>query len=307
MKKVIILLSVCFFLAVGCKDNKEVGAENVSNIEQANQIITYTNNVIDYMNEVNSYLTRSERAMKASIEAAKKKKAPSYLPSGPLFFNAGNKIKIEELTTPPTVLSEEEQMFFKEKVGYFREQFNGLTKAISDFKAYMKNEDYKDDSWAKANEYAEIIEKNYQNCIDIRAEISEKLDLVTDRAEGIILEDSPIKEAIFTVKHDLKLVNKLTDAFYEQAEGENKVEELDKYYTELEANISKNKELYKELLEKEGKLSSYQSFYSSIEGNLGDYRKLLRNVKANKKVSDSDISNLNSKYNTLVGRYNSFI
>ncbi|MEK6512026.1 hypothetical protein [Myroides odoratimimus] len=119
MKKIITLLSVCLFLAVGCKDNKEVGAENVSSMEQANMIIEYTNSVVDYMNKANSKISSNESNFDKLLKFADKKKVKSYeipLDVSLADYNfSANKDEKDKIIQPPSVLSVEEQEFFKEK------------------------------------------------------------------------------------------------------------------------------------------------------------------------------------------------
>ncbi|MDM1403901.1 DUF3829 domain-containing protein [Myroides marinus] len=312
MKKIITLLGVCLFLAVGCKDNKEVGAENVNSMEQANMIIEYTNSVVDYMNDANSFINSRERDFQKLIELAESKKIrySSDIPIDALFMNfriGGTKDKDAKMTQPPTVLSTEEQEFFKEKVAFYKAQRDLLSGTAVTYIKYLKNEDYKDDNWAKAKEYAEKIEKAYNNCMDTRPLISAKIDEVTERAEEIILADSPIKDAIMTVKADLKSVQNLVNTFYIHDEEGGKKEELDKLYTELEANLEKHKGMYVDELTKENSLNSYVNFYSSVVNNLGDVRKVLRKVREGKKLNDSDFSFLTRVNNNAVSSYNRFI
>lgn len=312
MKKVITLLSVCLFLAVGCKDSKEVGAVNVDSMQQAGEIIDYTNSVVDYMNDANSFINSRERDFKKLVDLAESKKVRSRIdiPIDALFVshNFGSKKDREEkIVNPPAVLSKEEQEFFKEKVTFYKEQRNLLSGTSVTYIKYLTDEDYKDDNWAKAKEYAETIEKAYTNCIETRPIISKKIEEVTERAEEIILADSPIKDAIMTVKGDLKNIDNLIDVFYDHAEAGGKKEEADKLYTELEANIAKHKSLYVAELTKEGKLSSYESFYTSVDGNLGNVRKVLRKVKEGKKLTDRDFDDLRRVSNDAVASYNRFI
>lgn len=312
MKKIITLLGVCLFLTVGCKDNKEVGAENVNSMEQASMIIEYTNSVVDYMNDANSFINSRERDFQKLIELAESKKIrySSDIPIDVLFKNfriGGTKDKDAKMTQPPTVLSTEEQEFFKEKVAFYKEQRDLLSGTAVTYIKYLKDEDYKDDNWAKAKEYAETIEKAYNNCMDTRPLISAKIDEVTERAEEIILADSPIKDAIMTVKADLKSVQNLVNTFYIHDEEGGKKEELDKLYTELEANLEKHKGMYVDELTKENSLNSYVNFYSSVINNLGDVRKVLRKVREGKKLNDSDFRSLTRVNNDAVSSYNRFI
>ncbi|MDR0193854.1 MAG: YiiG family protein [Myroides sp.] len=311
MKKMITLLGLCLFLAIGCKDNKEVGAENVSSMEQANMIIEYTNSVVDYMNRANSKISSNESNFDKLLKIADKKKVKSY--EIPLdtsltdFSFSVNKDDKDKIIQPPKVLSVEEQEFFKEKVASYRDSYNKLRGEAITYIKYLKNEDYKDDNWAKAKEYADNIEKYYNECMETRPLISAKIDVVTERAEEIILADSPIKDAIMTVKGDLKSVQNLMSTFYIHDEEGGKKEELDKLYKELETNLEKHKGMYVDELTKENNLDSYVSFYTSVINNLGDVRKVLRKVKEGKKLNDSDFNSLSRVNNNAVSSYNSFI
>lgn len=302
---------MCLFLAIGCKDNKNVGAENVDGMEQANAIIGYTNTVIDYMNDSNSYLNSRQSDLVKLVNATEKKKTlQRYEIPKEVFFvdhRIGLNKKNESLTVPPTVLSEEEQAFFKQKVGEYKKNRDLIAGTGVVYIKYLNNEDCKDNKWIKAEEYAKTLEKAYEACQNIRPLILDKVDVVTEKAEAIILADSPIKDAIMTVKGDLKSIEQLVDLFYTQAEEGGKKQELEDLYKKIETNFEQHKGLYVEELTKEHKLDSYTSFYSSVSNELGEVRKVLRKVREGKKVTEDDLDKLLRVNNKAVGSYNIFI
>lgn len=281
------------------------GSENVSSESDANAIIGYTNAVIDYLNSSGKWTRSNEDKVATIVEAGKTGKKPRmnqfFTPE--MNFNSDK----TDVTAPTNALSKDEQAFFKDKMTTFKTAYEALKKECKELNDYLKNEDYKDDNNEKGKALATSIEANYKVVIDLRSELYAKIDVVTEKAEEIVLATHPLKDPILSLKKDLKGFEDLNDKFVAYSEKEATPAEVDAVYQAVVKSVEASKEANKEVLEKERKQSSYDSFYRSAESSLAAYRKALRDVKENKQLRDGDFRTFSSNHNSLVNSYNSFM
>lgn len=281
------------------------GAENVKSENDADQIITYTNAVIDYLNASNSWIRTNETSIQRLIEAGKAGKKPSGIVIfGPSpHFTSGSK----DITKPASVMSEDEKKFFSEKVTLYKTTFDALYDDCKTLHAYIKNEDYKDDNGEKGKELAAKIERNYTLTRTEISPIYDKIEVVTEVAETIILEKNPLKEPILSMKKDLKGFDNLYELFAAYDEKTATPAQVDEAYQALAAQIEKNKGSFGDILKGQNKASSYNRFYESADKYLASFRKALRDVKENKTLKERDFKSFSSNHNSLISSYNSFV
>ena len=289
----------------GSTENK--GAENVDSKEEANQIISYTNDLIDYLNATGGWTRSNSSRMADMIKFMKTGRKPTVVL--PLMPNTSLNIsmKKKDLTTPPIVMSEEEKTYFKDNMTTYKAGYESLVENCSTLYKYIQNQDYKDDNFEKGKSLADSIEIKNNSLNEIRGGLYAKIESVTEKAEGIILADSPLKDPILTLKAELKGFDELTDLYSAYTEGEATPEQVDAAYQAMAAKVEKNKDMYKDILEAQKKQSSYNSFYKECDDALATYRKILREVKAKKKLSERDFKSISSDYNSLINAYNRFI
>jgi len=295
--------AVLFFYSCGGSENK--GSENVDSKEEANQIISYTNAVIDYLNSSGDWTRKNESRVNGVLQFVKTGKKP--IPFLPFMSNASVNMNKKDVTQPPAVLSEDEKVFFKDKMTLFKSNYDGLRENCSVLYKYLQNQDYKDDKFAKGKELADSINSQQALVSSIRSEVYDKIDVVSAKAESIILADDPLKDPIMALKADLANFGKLYEIYGDYSEGNATPDQVDALYKEVAESLDKNKTAYAELLDEKKVKSKYESFYSTADDLLAKYRKVLRNVKDKKKVTDSDFSSFSSGHNSLVNSYNRFV
>lgn len=292
---------------VSCGGSETKGSENVDSKSDANKIISYTNDVIDYLNGSGDWMRTNESRISGVLTFVETKKKPTvllpFMPSMSFDMGAGKK----DVTNPPSVMSAEEQAFFKDNMTAYKEKYTKFKENCVTLHKYLQNEDYKDDDFAKGKELAAAINADHSFLVESKNALYDKIDTVTEKAENIILEDLPLRDPILALKAELNNMQELSEAFYSYSEGKLTPEQVDAEYKEVAASIEKNKDAHTAILEENNAKSTYDSFYKRAEESLATYRKTLREVKAKKELGERDFKNFNSNYNSLINAYNNFV
>ncbi|MDU1892331.1 MAG: DUF3829 domain-containing protein [Dysgonomonas sp.] len=307
MKKLFFTLLSLSILLVSCGGSANKGSENVDSKAEANQIISYTNDVIDYLNGSGGWTRSNTSRINDMIKFMRTGRKPTVVL--PLMPNTAMNVasKKKDLTVPPTVMSEEEKTYFKENMTTYKEAYESFTANCSTLYKYIQNQDYKDDKFEKGKMLADSIEYRDSILNTIRGNMYDKIEVVTEKAEAIILSDSPLKDPILTLKAELKAFEELNSLYSDYTENAATPEQVDAAYQALATTVEKNKDMYKETLEAQKKQSAYDSFYKECDDALATYRKALREVKAKKRLSERDFKSFSSDYNSLINAYNRFI
>lgn len=304
MKKLLltVLTATMLFSCGGSSEKK--GSENIDSKAEAGALIAYTNGVIDDLNDSGSWLRSNEKNIEKLTAAVKAKKKPLV----PIFIspNIGS-FKKKNATVAPSIMSEEEQKFFSETMEKYSNYFSALKTNVSELNKYLKNEDYKDNENKKGLAMIDSIEIYYNYLIETKPVLFDKIDIVTEKAEKIILADHPLKDPIFAMKGELQGFDDLYDAFYAYSEGEFTPEEVESAYNTLADNVEKNKGAFADILKENNKNSAYDRFYKTCEDGLAPFRKALRDVKDKKKVNERTFENFSSEINSIVKSYNGFV
>jgi len=308
MKKLFFAVTVSLLALCSCGGSSEnKGADNVDSKAEANQIIAYTNDVIDYLNGSGDWMRSNERAindMTKFMETKKGRLVGLFLSPNVSFNMKSDKLKV---TTPPAVMSEEEKALFKDNMTTYKDTYTSMVAKCNELYKYIKNEDYKDDGFASGKALADSIKIQHEYLSTTKSMLYDKIDVVSERAENIILQDHALREPIMSLKGELKNFTDLYDAFFAYSEGSMTPEQVDEAYQKVAASVEKNKASYTSLLEENKVKSSYDSFYKRCDDALAEYRKALRDVKAKKRISDNTFRYFSSNYNSMIGSYNSFV
>lgn len=307
-KKLIPLMLILLGVMVSCGGgSSEKGAENVDSKGDANQIIAYTNDVIDYLNGSGSWIRSNDDRIDALVTGMETKKTPRILI--PMIPDVSFNLKSGKLNilTPPSVMSQEEQTYFKDKMTAYKAAYTSLTSQCGILYKYIQNQDYRDDNYEKGKMLADSIKINYEFVNTTKKELYSKIDVVTEKAENIILADSPIREPIIAMKEEMKHIESLYDMFSLYTEKGATPAQVDSAYQAAAASVEKNKGNFQKILEDNKVKSEYDRFYKNCDEALSAYRKVLRDVKENKKVRESEFNTFSSRYNSLVNSYNSFV
>lgn len=308
MKKIFFAIAVFTIALCSCGGSSEnKGAENVDSKAEANQIIAYTNDVIDYLNGTGDWMRSNEGRITDMVKFMETKRKPTVIL--PFIPNVSFNMKAEKMkiTTPPSVLSKEEKTLFEENMTAYKVTYTSMIEKCSELYKYIKNEDYKDDDYKSGKALADSIKIQYDYLSETKSMLYGKIDIVSEKAENIILQDHPLKDPIMTLKAELKNFNDLYDIFYAYGEKTATAEAVDEVYQRVTASVEKNKSEFAPILDENKVKSSYEYFYKRSDDALSAYRKALRLVKSNKRVSDSDFRTFSSNYNSLISAYNSFV
>ena len=307
LKNLILVVLVCFFFA-SCGGGSSKSGENeqyddVSERDAA-LIIEYTNSLIDELGRANEWIKSNSKKINTMAECAKKeqKKFPAGTFISSYMGFKDNKVKV------PNSLSKEDQAFFSENMTNFRTSFASLRTNVDALKKYYEAEDFKDDKFVKGKVLADSITAIGDLLPKLHSTVSEKIEIVANSAEIVILKTHPLKDAIIAAKGDLASFDRLCGSFYDYSENIITADSLEVAYNNLQSFVESHKDSFQEALTAEKELDSYKRYYKSFEDDaLLNARKILRNAKEGKKITNRDFESLRSAYNSLISRYNSFV
>lgn len=300
------LIAALMLSTVSCKYfTKKNGTYNEKSSSAASNIIEYTNLIVDMSNNHNRYLDQAA-SNTDRIEKGLQNPNDPFSFSGIIKpFNLPahySKLKVEE---PVSDLSNEDQKFFKEKVTGYMAVYNSLKKSNDELHDYLTAQDYKDDKGAKGFVLLDSVRAKIQQAYVLKNELMKKVEVVADASEEVILKDSPLKDYIIAMKSDMKNIRQFIDLL-----------ESDKYaavadkakaqYDSLDAAQAQHAKLDLGNAKKANKDTQFTAFYERLHSFLLDARKMLRNGTEKGDLTESDLSTLNSDYDSLISSYNSF-
>lgn len=309
MRKIIVLAMALTFTSVGVisckKDVSKLGKSvlNLGGADDANAIIDFNNNFLDSYKNTSRHI---ESILKYADAASAKAKGqnvtmmPIVISSMDFAFG-----KIKEVPSG----------FGKDKAGIeadfntYKAKKENIAKKFEELKSYMTSEDYKDDKGAKADAITKEIEADAQAVFTSGENVVAKIKPGTDAAEEVILKDHPMKEYIVSSKSIMNSLDATIDVLDKQYSGKFNEAEAQKKYDELAKNVEANSKLDFKVKDPQYsyKKSQFESFNKSASGFLDTYRKLIRNAKGAGKISDSDIQQIDSSYESVLNSYNSFV
>jgi hypothetical protein len=307
MKKIV--CSSLFFAiiaaSVSCKNFGNSAAYNDKSSSAASNIIEYTNLIVDMSNTHNRYLEQVANNTDR-IEKALQKPDDRFSFMGitkPFNIPAHySKLKLEE---PVSDLSKEDQTFFKEKVTTYTALYNSLKKSNDELHDYLTAQDYKDDKGAKGFVLLDTVRSKIQRVYALKSELMKKVETVADASEEVILKDSPLKDYIIAMKADMKDVRQFIDLL-ESDKYEIVADKAKALYDTMEAAQAKHAAIDLGNAKKAIKDTQFTYFYDRLHSFLLDARKVLRDGTEKGELTESDLSTLNSDYDSLISSYNSF-
>jgi hypothetical protein len=299
------LIVALLLTTVSCKYFSKPGAYNDNSSSAASNIIEYTNLIVDISNNHNRYLEQvAQNADKIEKGLQKPDDRFSFIGlSKPFNYPMRySKLKPEE---PVSDLSKEDQQFFKEKVTNYMAVYTSLKKSNDELHDYLTAQDYKDDKGAKGFLLVDSVRSKVQQAYVLKSELMKKVEVVADASEEVILKDSPLKDYIIAMKSDMKDIR----GFIDLLESDKYAVVADKaktQYDALEAAQAKHAALDLSNAKKSTKDAQFTAFYERLHSFLLNARKVLRNGAENGDLTESDLSTLNSDYDSLISSYNSF-
>jgi hypothetical protein len=308
MRKIIVLAMALTFTSVSVisckKDVSKLGKSvlNLGGADEANAIIDFNNNFLDSYKNTSKHIESILRYADGAVAKAKGGNAMIMPVIGSMDYSFS---KIKEIPSG----------FGKDKAAIeadfntYKAKKESIEKKFEELKSYMNSEDYKDDKGAKADAITKDIETEAQALFTSGENVVAKIKPATDAAEEVVLKDHPMKEYIISSKSVMNSLDSNIDVLDKQYSGKFNEAEAQKKYDELAKAVEANSKLEFNVKDPQYsyKKTLFESFNKSASSFLDTYRKLIRDAKGVGKISDSDIQQIDSSYESVLNSYNSFV
>ncbi|KMQ67303.1 hypothetical protein ACM39_14220 [Chryseobacterium sp. FH2] len=309
MKKIIVLVLTLSLSIVSMSCKKDLGKfgdailNNIEGSNGANAIIDFNNNFLDSYKSSSSHI---ESILKYADAAVTKSKGGSVMIM-PIVIGSMD-YNLDKIKNVPSGFGKDKTAIETDFQNYKTKKGN-IEKKFEELKSYMNSEDFKDDKGVKAETIAKEIETDAQSFFVSGESILDKIKPATDAAEEVILKDHPMKEYIISSKSLMNTLDSAYGVIGRQYEGKfNEVEAQEKY-DEFAKAVENNAKL--DFNVKDTQYAYKKSLFENVNKNsanfLDTFRKLIRNSKASGKISDSDIQQIDSAYDSVLNSYNSFV
>ena len=306
MKKIIFALAVVGAFLTGCNSNgsKANGADEVGGKDQANEIIGFYNDALEASRNYNkNVIERGVDYLEDADEYVQKTLKNNWA-SSPIFIDTYHDFGDKSKATPSDAFGDKKEVIAKD-FSELKKHAEEVKKLLSDIKSHLESEDFKDDKGAKFAELKQKAEAEIEGFQQVRTKLFGEMDSIVEKAEGIILEDHPLKENILSSKKLLAVAGEFIDEVVAQSEAEKvNVDKLDAAYKAIETQLANNQKI--EVKDASAK-SNYEALNKEGEDYLGALRKFIRDTKEKKKFDQNGFDQVDSAYQSLVSAYNSFV
>jgi len=306
MKKIIFALAVVGAFLTGCNSNgsKANGADEVGGKDQANEIIGFYNDALEASRNYNkNVIERGVDYLEDADEYVQKTLKNNWA-SSPIFIDTYHDFGDKSKATPSDAFGDKKEVIAKD-FSELKKHAEEVKKLLSEVKSHLESEDFKDDKGAKFAELKQKAEAEIEGFQQVRTKLFGEMDSIVEKAEGIILEDHPLKENILSSKKLLAVAGEFIDEVVAQSEAEKvNVDKLDAAYKAIETQLANNQKI--EVKDASAK-SNYERLNKEGEDYLGALRKFIRDTKEKKKFDQNGFNQVDSAYQSLVSAYNSFV
>jgi hypothetical protein len=306
MKKIIFALAVVGAFLTGCNSNgsKANGADEVGGKDQANEIIGFYNDALEASRNYNKNVIERGVDYLEDADEYVQKTLKNNSASSPIFIDTYHDFGDKSKATPSDAFGDKKEVIAKD-FSELKKHAEEVKKLLSDIKSHLESEDFKDDKGAKFAELKQKAEAEIEGFQQVRTKLFGEMDSIVEKAEGIILEDHPLKENILSSKKLLALAGDFIDEVVAQSEAEKvNVDKLDAAYKAIETQLANNQKI--EVKDASAK-SNYERLNKEGEDYLGALRKFIRDTKEKKKFDQNGFNQVDSAYQSLVSAYNSFV
>ncbi|KXH84435.1 hypothetical protein AU378_01350 [Chryseobacterium kwangjuense] len=291
---------------ISCKkDVSKLGKSmmNIGGANDANAIIEFNNNFLDSYKSTSRHIESIMKYADAALAKAKGQDVlimPIVISSMDYSFS-----KIKEVPSG----FDKDKATIESDFNTYKAKKESIEKKFEELKSYMTSEDYKDDKGAKAETLSKEIETEAKALFIAGENVVAKIKPATDAAEEVILKDHPMKEYIISSKGVMNSLDSNLDVLDKQYAGTFNEAEVQKKYDELAKAVEANSKLEFNVKDPQYsyKKSQFESFNKTASGFLDTYRKVIRDSKGTGKISDSDIQQIDSSYESVLNSYNSFV
>ena len=306
MKKIIFALAVVGAFLTGCNSNgsKANGADEVGGKDQANEISGFYNDALEASRNYNKNVIERGVDYLEDADEYVQKTLKNNSASSPIFNDTYHDFGDKSKATPSDAFGDKKEVIAKD-FSELKKHAEEVKKLLSDIKSHLESEDFKDDKGAKFAELKQKAEAEIEGFQQVRTKLFGEMDSIVEKAEGIILEDHPLKENILSSKKLLAVAGEFIDEVVAQSEAEKvNVDKLDAAYKAIETQLANNQKI--EVKDASAK-SNYERLNKEGEDYLGALRKFIRDTKEKKKFDQNGFNQVDSAYQSLVSAYNSFV
>lgn len=306
MKKIIFALAVVGAFLTGCNSNgsKANGADEVGGKDQANEIIGFYNDALEASRNYNKNVIERGVDYLEDADEYVQKTLKNNSASSPIFIDTYHDFGDKSKATPSDAFGDKKEVIAKD-FSELKKHAEEVKKLLSEVKSHLESEDFKDDKGAKFAELKQKAEAEIEGFQQVRTKLFGEMDSIVEKAEGIILEDHPLKENILSSKKLLAVAGDFIDEVVAQSEAEKvNVDKLDAAYKAIETQLANNQKI--EVKDASAK-SNYERLNKEGEDYLGALRKFIRDTKEKKKFDQNGFDQVDSAYQSLVSAYNSFV
>lgn len=306
MKKIIFALAVVGAFLTGCNSNgsKANGADEVGGKDQANEIIGFYNDALEASRNYNKNVIERGVDYLEDADEYVQKTLKNNSASSPIFIDTYHDFGDKSKATPSDAFGDKKEVIAKD-FSELKKHAEEVKKLLSEVKSHLESEDFKDDKGAKFAELKQKAEAEIEGFQQVRTKLFGEMDSIVEKAEGIILEDHPLKENILSSKKLLAVAGDFIDEVVAQSEAEKvNVDKLEAAYKAIETQLANNQKI--EVKDASAK-SNYEALNKEGEDYLGALRKFIRDTKEKKKFDQNGFNQVDSAYQSLVSAYNSFV
>ncbi|MBO6183435.1 MAG: DUF3829 domain-containing protein [Chryseobacterium sp.] len=307
MKKVMMVALALSLSAasVSCKKGMDkIGNAVLKAGENESQaIIDFNNDFLDSYKSSSRYI---ENIVKYAEAAVKKSKGETVY-SMPVIISSMD-YALSKIKEVPSGF-EKDKTLVEADFNTYKAKKESIGKKFEELKSYITSEDYKDDKGAKAEALKKDIDAEAQAFFTAGENILTKIKPATDAAEEVILKDHPMKEFILSSKTLMSSMDSVIGVLDKQyTEGFNEAE-AQKKYDEFEKVVADNTKKVFNVKEQQYayKKTEFENVNKKAADFLDKYRKLIRDSKSTGKISDSNIQQIDSAYESVLNSYNSFV
>lgn len=307
MKKVMMVALALSLSAasVSCKKGMDkIGNAVLKAGENESQAIIDFNN--DFLDSYKSSSRHIENIVKYAEAAVKKSKGETVY-SMPVIISSMD-YALSKIKEVPSGF-EKDKTLVEADFNTYKAKKESIGKKFEELKSYITSEDYKDDKGAKAEALKKDIDAEAQAFFTAGENILTKIKPATDAAEEVILKDHPMKEFILSSKTLMSSMDSVIGVLDKQyTEGFNEAE-AQKKYDEFEKVVADNTKKVFNVKEQQYayKKTEFENVNKKAADFLDKYRKLIRDSKSTGKISDSNIQQIDSAYESVLNSYNSFV
>ncbi len=307
MKKIIVLAMALSLtvVTVSCKK----GIEKIGNAmakggqNGANAIIDFNNDFLDSYKRTSDRIDNILKYADAAVSKAKGENV-SYIPS----VIGGTDYSFSKIKGVPSGFDNNQKAIEGDFQTYKAKKEN-IEKKFEELKSYMQAEDFKDDKGVKAEAIRKEIETDAHAFFVAGEGILDKIKPATDAAEDVILKDHPMKEFIISSKNMMNSLDSAYGVLGKQYDGKFNEAEAQKKYDEFAKAVETNSKMVFNVKDTQYsyKKSQFETVNKNASSFLDVFRKLIRDSKSTGQISDSDIQQIDSAYDSVLNSYNTFV